>query len=86
MAPRILKFVSMLFFLIYEKEMCKEIAPGTLRFDSMLFSIFEKGVKKKIAPDILIFVSMLFLIFEKGMNKKICSRTFKIRKYASFNI
>ena len=66
--------------------MVKEIAPGTLRFDSMLFSIFEKGVKKKIAPDILIFVSMLFLIFEKGMNKKICSRTFKIRKYASFNI
>ena len=66
--------------------MVKEIAPGTLRFDSMLFLIFEKGVKKKIAPDILIFVSMLFLIFEKGINKKICFRTFKIRKYASFNI
>ena len=51
--------------------MSKKIAPGILRFVSMLFLIFEKGMSKKIAPGILRFVSMLFLIFEKAMSKKI---------------
>ena len=37
-------------------------------------------------PGILRFVSMLFLTFEKGMSNKSCARSFKIRKYAFFNV
>ena len=51
--------------------MSNKIAPGFLRFVSMLFLIFEKGDKQKIAPGFLRFVSMLFLIFEKGDKQKI---------------
>ena len=40
--------------------MSKKIAPGILRFVSMLFLIFEKGMSKKIVPGILRLVSMLF--------------------------
>ena len=46
--------------------MSKKIAPGILRFASMLFLIFEKGISKKIVTGILRFVSILVLIFEKG--------------------
>ena len=51
--------------------MSNKIAPGFLRFVSMLFLIFGKGDKQKIAPGFLRFVSMLFLIFEKGDKQKI---------------
>ena len=41
--------------------MSKKIAPGILRFASMLFLIFEKVMSKKIASGILRFVSMLLM-------------------------
>ena len=37
-------------FLIFEKGMNKKIAPGFLRFVSMLFIILEERRSKKIAP------------------------------------
>ena len=40
-------------FLIFQKLMSKEIAPGMLWFVSMLLLIFEKGMSKKITPGIL---------------------------------
>ena len=40
--------------------MINKIAPGFLRFVSMLFLIFGKGDKQEIAPSFLRFVSMLF--------------------------
>ena len=73
-------------FLIFEKGMSKKIATEILRFLSMLFLIFGKRMNQKIAPGILRFVSILSLIFEKGMHKNNCSRNFKVRKYAFFNI
>ena len=70
----------------FEKDMSKNIAPGILRFVSMLFLIFGKGMSRKIARRISRFVSILFLIFEKGMNKKTCATNFQARKYAFSNI
>ena len=50
-------------FLIFEKQMSREIAPVILRFVSMLFLLFEKKISKKIEPGTLRFVSMLFFNF-----------------------
>ena len=70
----------------FEKGMSKNIAPGILRFVSMLFLIFGNGRSRKIALRISRFVSIVFLIFEKGMNKKNCATNFQARKYAFCNI
>ena len=53
-------------FLILEKGDKQKIAPGFLKFVSMLFLIFKKGDKQKIAPGFLKFKSMLFnlIIFQ----------------------
>ena len=45
---------------MFEKGTSKKIAPGILRFVSMLSLIFEKAMSKKIAPGIFRFVIMLF--------------------------
>ena len=71
-------------FLKFEKRIRKKIAPGILRFQSMLFLIFEKGMSKNTALGILRFLSMLFLIFEKWNEQKNCARNVKIRKNAFF--
>ena len=47
-------------FVIFEKGGKQKIAPGFLKFVSMIFLIFEKGDKQKIAPSFLKFVNMLF--------------------------
>ena len=65
-------------FLIFQKLMSKEIAPGMLWFVSILLLIFEKGMSKKITQG--------FYIFQKAINKNNCSRHFKVRKYAFINI
>ena len=50
------------FFLIFEKGDKQKIAPGFIKFVSILFLIFEKGDKqKKITPVFLKFLSMLLL-------------------------
>ena len=46
--------------LIFEREMIKKTAPGTLRFVIILFLIFGKWMSKKTAQRILRFVTMRF--------------------------
>ena len=40
-------------FIYFKKPLIKTIAPGILRFVSMLLLIFEKGMSKKSTPGIL---------------------------------
>ena len=63
---------SSVWFLIFEKRMSIDSAPGILRFVSMLFLMVEKGWEKKLGQEFNIRNYLFFKIWKGDEEKKLC--------------
>ena len=66
--------------------MTKKIAPGILRFKSILVLIFEKGISKENWANNFRIRKYTFFNISKKDEQKNCSRNFNILKHTFLNI